>query len=250
MYAHITSGLSFVTSNNLLTDAKRIEEGSKDKVKVLENGEYHIKVSKFLEWESLLMSCNLFSKCLRKRTVIPEYLGLLDKGKELHVDSMDIIKFMRRQRMHGIGLLFSMSRRYRIAASNRAMRKPLKDGLEIFRAEDKWEQIEDITRRDIFMVALHKKFKLLSKPYGDDILTSPTRKRANSLTRTDSTVEKLDEEPSRSYNTRFTKEPLNNSTKNEFKMSRKIIPTSLAPMNSTLMLKYSSDTEFGKRHKR
>lgn len=119
--------------------------------------------------------------------------------------------------MHGIGLLFSLSNKFRTVTAHRAEKKPLKDDDEIEMSkevpEDRWTKVEDITSRDIFMIALHKRYKKL-------MTTIETSKEKDN------------------FDTLQTNDGCQDST-TKFTMSRKIIPTSIIPKtSSTLARKY------------
>lgn len=105
--------------------------------------------------------------CCRKRS-FAHYAEVVDLGTQNFTADMDLVRFLRRARMHGFGLHFLLDEKFRSLSARLAFSRPLmevevietllNDPTDINTIRDKWYHIENLKTSDRFLLALFKKY--------------------------------------------------------------------------------------------
>jgi hypothetical protein len=91
------------------------------------NGDIEVNVPYFLDWEYFIYW--VFFCCRSKE--FKEYDKVVTLGMSNFKLDMDLIKTIRRNRMHGFGLNFILQKSFRSNAARLAFSRPLKENYEI-----------------------------------------------------------------------------------------------------------------------
>jgi len=113
------------------------------------SGEIEIGVPFYLDWKFLKQ------KCCRDE-LYHEYDQALKRAQESFDIETDIFRFIRRSRMHGFGLHFTLPKSERNASSILAFSQPLREVEDTFqfkqthakKDEDKWCHVENLRKKD------------------------------------------------------------------------------------------------------
>jgi len=126
------------------------------------NGEIELAVPYWLDWALLKykLCC-----CLRSAD-FKEYDDSLKRARSQCEIDLDIFRILRRNRMHGFALLMKVNQSLKRSSANLAFSQPLQTEIELKMFEgntlrnsmDKWYHIEHIRKKDLFMVALFKRY--------------------------------------------------------------------------------------------
>jgi len=94
--------------------------GSSNKLRVRPSGDVELSVPMFLDLEHLFYY--IFCCC---NGVHKAYVKALDLGEENLLKEMDVVRYVKRSRMHGIGLNFLLNNKLRKISARIAFSKPL-----------------------------------------------------------------------------------------------------------------------------
>ena len=98
-----------------------------NKLGVRPNGDIEVGVPYFLDWEFFSFKVCF---CCRSRE-FEEYNKVVDLGMSNFKLDMDLVKTIRRNRMHGFGLNFILQKSFRSNSARLAFSRPLKEPYEI-----------------------------------------------------------------------------------------------------------------------
>jgi hypothetical protein len=122
-------------------------------MRVRPNGDIEIDVPTKLDWSLLFY----FLCCCRKKK-FRAYRMISELGSQNLVADMDLIRFVRRQRMHGFGIHFGLNKPLRALSARLAFSRPiredpdeelfLKDTTNLNEIDDKWYFIENLQKSD------------------------------------------------------------------------------------------------------
>lgn len=129
------------------------------------SGDRCVRVPEYLDWK--LARYKFCICCFNFRKRFSLYMKILDLGYENVEGDMDVIRFIRRLRMHGISMNFLQSTSHVYSSAWLAYKRPLrKEEKKITNTDnirEKWKDIENLTSEDLFLVGLVKKYCELQK---------------------------------------------------------------------------------------
>jgi hypothetical protein len=106
-----------------------------------------------------------------------EFKEALEMGSKAFTQDLDVVRFVRRIRMHGFGLHFLLGPSDRANAATLAFSRPIlannhddeykavKRDNDITVIKDKWYYIENLERKDKFLIAFFKRFSILIQKF-------------------------------------------------------------------------------------
>jgi hypothetical protein len=130
------------------------------------NTDLEIDVPRLLDFK-LIISIVGCGKCA-SRAAVPPYRKAVKMGYSNFEADMDVIRLIRRKRMHGFGLHILLNKKFRSLTARLAFSRPLKDAndslrmmrdpTDITEVKDRWYHIDNLTDRDQFLLALIHRF--------------------------------------------------------------------------------------------
>jgi hypothetical protein len=131
-----------------------------NKLRTRPSGDVEIAVPFFLDLETFLYK--LTCKHSKSHRAYDEALSL---GKQNLFNELDVIRYIKRSRMHGIGLNFLLTSSLRTISGRLAFSKPLnpasivaQDPTDLNEIPDPWLYIEDIKFADRLKFAFYKRY--------------------------------------------------------------------------------------------